>query len=360
MLHYKSILISSLFIFSLALSNPAYADFANAKKAYDSGDFKTAHAEFLIEADGGNAEAQFYVGYMYMQKQGVKRKRDEAARYYQLAVDQGHPQAHLALAKMYYDGKGVKKNREKAAQMYQKMADQGNAGAQTELGKLYERGRGVAKDKAEAERLYRIAAEQGFHDGQYQLATLLLKKPGFGSTSFSQGIFENSNYKYKTKGNDAAHVEGYAWYKKSMDRTTTRTQKMNFRFTQEGIRTITLLRGERLFNEWMGHKEIIDLNDQADQGYTGAQIALANRHAKGDGAIRNVFIAYHWYNLAYVNGLERAKKGRDNMCRRMKSIKDVVVKINFDYIRYLEIEYLEAHPNAFNGKIRPIINNLCS
>ena len=141
-----------------------------------------------------------------------------------------------------------------------------------------------------------------------------------------------------------------------------RIAKMELDSRRGSLPSITLLRGERLYNSWLGDTKSIDLNRQADQGHAGAQLVLGDRHATGDGAVNNIFIAYHWYNLAYANGHKGGKRGRDKMCRKMKSIKEenFHTRSQFGNIMYTELEYLEAHPKAFTGKIRTIINNLCS
>ena len=87
-------------------------------------------------AEAGVAEAQFNLGNMYENGQGVPQDDAETVRWYRLAVDQGH------------------------------------ADAQYNLGVMYDNGRGVPQDYAEAVRWYRLAAEQGHADAQYNLAIM--------------------------------------------------------------------------------------------------------------------------------------------------------------------------------------------
>ncbi|MGN6890600.1 tetratricopeptide repeat protein, partial [Neisseria sp. P0014.S004] len=68
---------------------------------------------------------------------------------------QGNAKAQYNLGGMYYNGQGVRKDYAQAVQWYRKAAEQGNAKAQYNLGVMYEKGQGVRKDYVEAVRWYR-------------------------------------------------------------------------------------------------------------------------------------------------------------------------------------------------------------
>ena len=61
-------------------------------------------------AEQGNAQAQFELGTMYSEGQGIPRSYAEAVKWYQLAAYQGHSGAQNNLGMMYADGKGVRRN----------------------------------------------------------------------------------------------------------------------------------------------------------------------------------------------------------------------------------------------------------
>ena len=82
---------------------------------------------------------------------------------------QGNAKAQYNLGGMYYNGQGVRKDYAQAVQWYRKAAEQGNAKAQYNLGVMYEKGQGVRKDYVEAVRWYRKAAEQGIAEAQFNL-----------------------------------------------------------------------------------------------------------------------------------------------------------------------------------------------
>ena len=115
-----------------------------------------------VLAEQGDVEAQYKLGRIYANGEGVPRNGSEAVRWYRLAADQGNVNAQYRLGNMYADGKGVFRNDVEAVGWYRLAADQGHGGAMFALGAIYKGGEGVLRDEAEAVRWYRLAAEQGF------------------------------------------------------------------------------------------------------------------------------------------------------------------------------------------------------
>ena len=89
-------------------------------------DFK----EMLQVAEQGNAKAQFSLGKMYYEGQGVRQDYAEAARCYLKAAEQGDPVAQNNLGTMYAKGQGVRQDGEQAVQWFRKAAEQGYPQAQ--------------------------------------------------------------------------------------------------------------------------------------------------------------------------------------------------------------------------------------
>jgi TPR repeat protein len=95
----------------LALSAlPAWADFAAGLSAYQKGDYDGALKEWQPLAESGEAIAQFNVGLMYYEGQGVRQDYARAAEWFQRAADQGYLKAQYNLGAMYGVGKGVKRD----------------------------------------------------------------------------------------------------------------------------------------------------------------------------------------------------------------------------------------------------------
>jgi len=95
-----------------------------------------------------------------------------ALKFLRPLAKQNNSQAQYTLGYMYAEGEGVPEHDGKAAKLYRKAAEQGDADAQNELGVMYVAGRGVPADDAEAMKWFRKAAEQGLREAQYNLGLM--------------------------------------------------------------------------------------------------------------------------------------------------------------------------------------------
>lgn len=141
--------------------------------AYEAGRYEEAFASLLPSARTGNAPAQYVVGLMYANGQGVEQSFYEAAKMYRLAGEQGHAGAQVNLGSLYENcyGNGPC-NAEAGANWYRRAAEQGDAVGQYNLAVMYAAGRGVAEDEWSARVLFRQAAEQGYPPAQFNLAVV--------------------------------------------------------------------------------------------------------------------------------------------------------------------------------------------
>jgi hypothetical protein len=134
---------------------------------YDNGqgvvqDYKEAIKWYRLAAEQGHANAQYNLGCLYDEGEGVVQDYKEAVKWYRLAAEQGVAQAQNNLGVMYANGRGVAQDYKKAVKWYRLAAEQGLADAQTNLGGMYDNGQGVTQDAKEAIKWYRLAAEQGY------------------------------------------------------------------------------------------------------------------------------------------------------------------------------------------------------
>jgi len=128
--------------------------------------------EMKALADQGDADAQFYLGNVYLNGEGLQENVVEAVKWYRKAADQGYVKAQFNLAQAYFIGKGVPKNVAEAVKWYRKAAEQGDANAQYNLALCYNNGEGVPKNIAESVKWYRKAADQGLAEAQYSLGLM--------------------------------------------------------------------------------------------------------------------------------------------------------------------------------------------
>lgn len=117
-------------------------------------------------AEEGDAAAQFALGRMYADGEGVPQNSAEAVRWFHRAAEQGGTHHQKLLAVWYESGNGpLSQNDAEAVRWYRRAAERGDTGAQMNLGRIYTNGH----DLVEAARWYRRAAEQGDPSAQFVL-----------------------------------------------------------------------------------------------------------------------------------------------------------------------------------------------
>jgi len=114
-----------------------------------------------VKAEQGDAYAQYILGWMYKDGQGVLQDYKEAVKWYTKSAEQGDAYAQYNLGLMYKDGQGVLQDYKEAVKWYTKSAEQGIALAQLNLGVMYYLGRGAPQDYVMAHMYFNIAAVSG-------------------------------------------------------------------------------------------------------------------------------------------------------------------------------------------------------
>ena len=154
------------FVLSLiCLVVPTWADFKAGENAYHRGDYATALREWRPLAEQGESRAQFHLGLLYADGQGVPQDYVQARQWYEKAAVQGDASAQLNLGDIYGNGKEVPEDYQLALYWFRLSAYQGNAMAQTKLGLMYERGNGVPQDVVLAHKWYILGAASGDKSG---------------------------------------------------------------------------------------------------------------------------------------------------------------------------------------------------
>ncbi len=162
----------TLIVWVFSWASSAWAGFDEGMAAYERKDYAQAFAEFRLAAVQGNVMAQFNLGLMYANGQGVAQDYSQAAAWYRKAAEQGDTMAQHNLGFMYKQGRGVAQDYRQAVAWYRKAAEQGEARAQTNLGEMFRNGQGVAQDYRQAVAWYRKAAEQGDATAQNNLGSM--------------------------------------------------------------------------------------------------------------------------------------------------------------------------------------------
>jgi hypothetical protein len=147
--------------FSLSVVSAACAGLSEGAAAYSKGEYTRAYAELKPLAEEGNAEAQWYLGVMCHDGQGVPQDYNEAVKWFRKAAEQGYAKAQFNFGVMYRRGHGVQQDNTEAVKLYRKAAEQGFAEAQLNLGVMYAEGQGVQQDFVQAHMWIDLAAASG-------------------------------------------------------------------------------------------------------------------------------------------------------------------------------------------------------
>lgn len=132
--------------------------------------------ELRGRAEGGDAEAQYRLGFLYGNGEGVPLDHAQAEYWFSLAARQGHEAALLDLAWLYATGTGIEIDEARARDLYLLAAEHGSGKAQYIAATLYRFGQyGVQPDMSRALHYYQLAAERGISSAQFALAKLLME-----------------------------------------------------------------------------------------------------------------------------------------------------------------------------------------
>lgn len=147
----------------------------NDKSKVDPAKLKLALKALRQASKQGNAEAQFRLGMMYANGEGVELDHARAAELILAAAKQGHTSAQTTLGWLYANGYGVPQDDERARTWYQRAAELGDLKAQYTLGTMYRFGQmGVEKNGEQAVHWYLKAADQGLGAAQFALGRMLM------------------------------------------------------------------------------------------------------------------------------------------------------------------------------------------
>ena len=103
------------------------ADYPDAAKAYESGEYTYAFNEYRALAERGDVRAQVNTGWMYYHGEGVGKDKVQALEWFRKAAEQGDITSMFNLAYGYEHGDGVTRDVNESRRWYGKAAEQRNA-----------------------------------------------------------------------------------------------------------------------------------------------------------------------------------------------------------------------------------------
>lgn len=166
------------------------------------GDYESALAIYLQEAELGNDEAECRVGNIYRFGRGYPKDYDKALYWYRRSAERGNSYAESNIGSMYRFGQGVEKNYSLALKWYLKSAEQDNDYAAQNIGSMYRFGEGVTVDYRKALEWFLKAAEKENKFAQSNIGCMY---------RFGEGV--NQDYRQAFHWYSLAAQQGYVYAK---------------------------------------------------------------------------------------------------------------------------------------------------
>ncbi len=129
-----------------------------------------AHRYFVLAAEQGVDEAQYYVGMGHFLGLGARQSFKDAIKWFRVSAEKGFPKAQYAMGQCYLNGYGVYRDIGFAKLWFTMAADKEYSTARIALGDIYMDLHNPGRDYKEAARLYTLAADAGDVDAYYKIA----------------------------------------------------------------------------------------------------------------------------------------------------------------------------------------------
>ena len=224
---------------------------------------------YEMQADNGDANAQYHLAHCYSDGKGVDQDFEKAVYWYDKAANQNHANAQNNLGSCYSVGQGVSQNHEKAVYWYQKAADQGIADSQYNLGLYYYKGLGIEKDYKLAAYWYQKAADQDVVKAQNNLGSCYFK---------GHGVVKDLN-------------QAIYWFEKAANQGYVDAQ---FNLGQVYNTDNSVHNDEKLAFKWYKHA--------AEQGNAEAQNLIGFFYNNGKGVQKDAPQGFYWFLKAAEQG----------------------------------------------------------
>ena len=134
----------------------------SAHSAYERKDYPAALARYQDAAELGNAEAQYYLSFMYLEGKGIAPDSQKAVLWMQKSADGGFAPAQVQMGLKHLAGSGVSRDPVKAYSFFEKAAQAENPEAQYFLAVMTATGQGTTRNTDQALRWSRMAKSNGF------------------------------------------------------------------------------------------------------------------------------------------------------------------------------------------------------
>lgn len=291
-------------------------------------------AEVQADAERGQADAQYYLGRLFLDGLGVPKDPVRGLGWLRKAEAQGHVEALAELARCHYQGLGCPQDIPVALRAARDAAARGSAAGQNVLGVMHSAGAGVPRNDGEAVRLWREAAEAGnpsaqwnlgyaHSNGQYGMArddaeaARWFERAAMGGHSngmmsygwallFGRGVPTNRVTAFEWLHRAAAMNEGHAWHLIAENggtvagddpRAVLHAWRHSARLgdADAQFHLATLIAAGEVEPESPTEAPVRLLRAAAEADQVYAALMLGDRHRWGYGGPRDLVAAARWY-----------------------------------------------------------------
>jgi len=143
-------------LLALVVQSSRAGDVSDAISAMRAGNFAEAYCVLKPYAEAGDAEAQYNIGWMYLNGYGLMMNDSLALNWWQRASDQGYTDATFSIAMLYSLGEGqVERDMDKAIEFYLMAVEDGHEDANMIIRSMLARDdKAIRKRKQEIIRTY--------------------------------------------------------------------------------------------------------------------------------------------------------------------------------------------------------------
>ncbi|MDK9704394.1 MAG: SEL1-like repeat protein [Sulfuritalea sp.] len=251
---------------------------------------EAARQLFERSARLGDADGQYFLGWMLAAPIGGQRDDATAFGWFIKAANQGHVGGQLAAATHLLAGRGVSMDKKAAGDWLIRAAETQDPVAHYLLGQLR-----LGAEEADLERVhssFRVAAVAGHREAQFALATLLAKSPVDADKKEAAGWF--------AKAHEAGHIAA--------------ANRLGELYRDGAGVPLQLDKARSIFQQ------------AAEQSDADAMYNLAEMQNDGHGGERDTGKALEWYTRAAMRGHKRAVGVVDSLLSSSVKLSDLGLK----------------------------------
>ena len=301
---------------------------------------------FLRHAQAGNADAQSYIGLLYITGSGVEKDVDKGIEWIKKGAEGGSKQAQLGLGMAHLRGEDVEKDERKGFDLVRKAAEQGEPTAQMIIGQFYMRGVNdgslkLEKNEEEGLKWMEASAQGGLLKAQKDLGYYWRDKEEYQKAfTYFQSAAENGDAEAQNElgvmysrgqGTEKDDAKAIELYQKSAEQGYAIAQSnMGFRYRDgNGVEKDS----QKAFELFL---------KAAEGGYASAQNEVAWMLYTGEEVPQDLPKAFEWAQKAVEQGNSYGYGTLGEMYYKGKGVAQDKVKAFELYLKGGELEDRES------------------